>query len=120
MVLIDLQESKDYVENLKAQFKNCNIYFKKNDISKKSSVCEIFKRCVEKLEYIDIVVNCAGIMNEQEIEQTYQTNIVRLLMEYDFLEFLMSELSTVGSNLYLLGSSELYGETQGREGRHNH
>lgn len=76
MVLVDIKKAQNYVDELKSQFKDSEIFFEVCDITNKDSIAEVFKKYFEELGYIDILVNSAGIIHEGNIELTYKVNAV--------------------------------------------
>jgi NADP-dependent 3-hydroxy acid dehydrogenase YdfG len=76
LLLVDLVGTQSYIDDLKTQFKESKIFFEGCDITKKEKIAELFKKYHEKFGYIDILVNSAGIVREDNIELTYQVNVV--------------------------------------------
>lgn len=76
MALLDIHEDKDKFECLKNEFLDANILFWAVDITKRDDVEQTFKNILDKFQQIDIVVNAAGILREDNIERIVMTNLV--------------------------------------------
>lgn len=75
---MDVQDRQ--VETLKAfndEFSGKYIIYIKTDIAKLDQLEKTFKSVIEKFGQIDIVVNTAGIFNDQDVVGTLSVNAVR-------------------------------------------
>lgn len=87
LFVIDLQKLfvLDIVSNFdndkRAELQSCNmdgvIFYKQCDITKKDQMDKLLRSTiVQKLHFIDIFVNAAGIIDEQNPEQVVAVNLV--------------------------------------------
>jgi NAD(P)-dependent dehydrogenase (short-subunit alcohol dehydrogenase family) len=77
--LVDINDDQVYLDELKINFNQCNIFFENADIGRKETVKMIFKKYFDEFGSIDLVVNSAGIINEQNVELTFQVNVVSIV-----------------------------------------
>lgn len=71
----DIQEPHKELVDLLENHKN--VFYEKGDLTDQEFVAAIFRKYVEKLGYIDILINAAGIMNELNVDLTIKVNVVR-------------------------------------------
>lgn len=76
MVLLDICDNKENIQQLKDEFGQANVVFILTDITKRDVVEQTFKRILERFQQIDIVVNCAGVACEKDLERTININLV--------------------------------------------
>lgn len=76
MALLDIGDNGNVTESLGESFKTKRILFEKTDVRSKTNVKNAFKKILEKFNKIDIVINSAGIINEQNVEDTIAINLV--------------------------------------------
>jgi 15-hydroxyprostaglandin dehydrogenase (NAD) len=68
---------------------NKNVYYEKGDVSDKHFVSSIFKKYYNLFGYIDVVVNLAAILDENQIERTQQINVVgTIYTTYEAFEYM--------------------------------
>lgn len=80
MFLLDIVQNFDAEK--RAELQSCNvegvIFYKQCDIAKKDQMEKLLRTdVVQKLHFIDIFVNAAGIINEQNPEQVVAVNLVK-------------------------------------------
>lgn len=75
-MLLDVCENKENVQQLKDEFEQANIVFMLTDVTERDVVEQTFKTILERFKQIDIVVNCAGVFCEQNLELTINVNLV--------------------------------------------
>lgn len=61
---------------LREDFPKQEILFHLTDVTKKDDLERAFKEVNYKFHSIDIVITCAGVIDEQEYELTIDTNLV--------------------------------------------
>lgn len=76
MVLLDVCENEENVEQLKDEFGEANIILMLTDVTKRDEVEQTFKTILERVHQIDIVVNCAGVVGEKDVDRTININLV--------------------------------------------
>lgn len=76
MILLDISENATNVQELAAEFVQANIVLLLTDVTKRNDVEQTFKNILERFHQIDIVVNCAGVACEQDVDRTININLV--------------------------------------------
>lgn len=76
MVLLDICENEENVQQLKDEFGKANIVLMLTDVTKRDDVEQTFNKILKLIQQIDIVVNCAGICCDKDIERTIAVNLV--------------------------------------------
>lgn len=76
-MLLDVANNEESVQQLKNEFQQANIVLFLTDITKRDDVELTFKRILERFQRIDIVVNCAGLVREMDLNRTMNVNLVR-------------------------------------------
>lgn len=79
IALLDIFDNKDKIEALKREFRHANIILLVTDISKRDIIERTYKVIIERFKHIDIVVNCAGLLKESDIDLVINTNLVSSL-----------------------------------------
>lgn len=76
MAVFDIDDSKDTMKQLQTEFPKANVLYKKVDVSNRKEVQQAFNDVHTAFDSIDIVVNGAGIMDEQNVEKSLSVNVV--------------------------------------------
>lgn len=76
MVLLDVCENEENIQQLKDEFGGANVVLMLTDVTRRHDVEQTFNKILELVHQIDIVVNCAGIFNDKDIERTINVNFV--------------------------------------------
>jgi NAD(P)-dependent dehydrogenase (short-subunit alcohol dehydrogenase family) len=76
LVISDYYQANDDTQNLMKA--NKNVFYERGDVSSKEFVQSFFKKYFDKFGYIDVVINLAAILDENQIERTQQINVVRI------------------------------------------
>lgn len=64
------------MQQLKDEFGEANVTLMLTDVSKQDDVEQTFKAILERVHQIDIVVNCAGVFDEKDVDRTININLV--------------------------------------------
>lgn len=76
MILLDVCENEENVQQLKNEFVEVNIIQMLTDVTKRDDVERTFEAILERVHQVDIVVNCAGVVGENDVERTININLV--------------------------------------------
>lgn len=76
MAVIDLKCTEDVLQSLQSASPKASILFQKTDVTKRTDVEKSFATVFQKFGYIDILVNSAGIFDEQNFERIFAVNVV--------------------------------------------
>ena len=76
LIIFDLREDSQVLKYLQDTYKSCMIHYIPVDVTKSESIAEAFKQAKEKLDYIDLVVNGCGLMNDTHLDLTIDINLV--------------------------------------------
>lgn len=75
LIIFDLKENSEVLKNLQDSYKSCQIQYIPVDVTKSESIEKAYKQAKEKLDYIDIVVNGCGLMNDRHLDLTIDINL---------------------------------------------
>lgn len=64
------------LQKLQTESPNATIHYQKTDMTNRADVEKSFKAVYDMFGYIDILVNSAGIFDEQNFERTFAVNVV--------------------------------------------
>lgn len=81
IAILDLGDPNNVTQTLQSRFNNQNVVFIKTDVSKKEQVQSAFAEVISKFNFVDIVFANAGILRENDYEQTFNVNVVRTFIE---------------------------------------
>ncbi|KAI4460843.1 15-hydroxyprostaglandin dehydrogenase [nad(+)] [Holotrichia oblita] len=76
VIAADIAYNEKVIEDLKSKFGDDRVVYVKTDISSKDSFENAFKEAIRLFNNIDILVNCAGFLNEFNWEKEIQVNLV--------------------------------------------
>lgn len=76
MALFDVCDSRNVVEDLSSQFIGKRISFQEVDVRNRSEVKSAFEKVFTDFGGVDIVINAAGIIDEQNPDNTIAVNLV--------------------------------------------
>lgn len=76
VALLDICENRENVQQLQDEFPQANIVYLSLDASIRAAVEETFKQILDRFHQIDIAINCAGILNELDLQRTINVNLV--------------------------------------------
>lgn len=76
VAIIDILENVDGIGQLRSTYPEKNILFIKADVADKTAIDEAYEEITKSFEYLDIVVNVAGIFNDLDVSRTIGVNIV--------------------------------------------
>lgn len=76
MVLLDVSNNKEEVQKLKDEFQHATIDLMLTDITERDVIEQTFKQILGRFKRIDIVVNCAGLVREMDLNRTINVNLV--------------------------------------------
>lgn len=79
VAIIDILENVDGIGQLRSTYPEKNILFIKADVADKAAIDEAYEEITKSFEYLDIVVNVAGIFNDLDVSRTIGVNIVSKL-----------------------------------------
>jgi len=79
VALLDIDYYHEYLENLKDDFPKREVIFHKTDVTKADDVQRAFKEVAHKFKHIDIVITCAGILDEHNYEDMLNINLVGVI-----------------------------------------
>lgn len=74
---MDVIADAEKLAQLQSRFSEANIIPLVTDITKKDAIEGTFQTILDKFKQIDIVVNGAGILREDDLELVIATNLVR-------------------------------------------
>ncbi|XP_059608019.1 15-hydroxyprostaglandin dehydrogenase [NAD(+)]-like [Phlebotomus argentipes] len=77
--LIDLQPGESTVNDWKSRFPSVFITFYRADVTLQEDLELCFKKFTEEIQNLDIVVNCAGILNESEFKKVIEVNLIAVI-----------------------------------------
>lgn len=77
LALLDVIADAEKLAQLQSRFSEANIIPLVTDITKKDAIEGTFQTILDKFKQIDIVVNGAGILREDDLELVIATNLVR-------------------------------------------
>uniref|UniRef100_A0A1I8NR43 Alcohol dehydrogenase n=1 Tax=Stomoxys calcitrans TaxID=35570 RepID=A0A1I8NR43_STOCA len=75
LVVFDLKENSEVLKNWQQTYKSCDISFQPVDVTKSETIEEAYKKSMEKLEHIDVVLNGCGLMNDRYLDLTIDINL---------------------------------------------
>ncbi|CAD7083549.1 unnamed protein product [Hermetia illucens] len=75
VAIIDILENVDGIGQLRSTYPEKNILFIKADVADKTAIDEAYEEITKSFEYLDIVVNVAGIFNDLDVSRTIGVNI---------------------------------------------
>lgn len=67
---------------MRSTYPEKNILFIKADVADKAAIDEAYEEITKSFEYLDIVVNVAGIFNDLDVSRTIGVNIVSKLNQH--------------------------------------
>lgn len=76
LFIFDLKENSVVLKNWRDSYKTSTIDFVAIDVTKTESIEEAYKRAKAQLEYIDVVVNGCGLMDDSHVDLTIDINLV--------------------------------------------
>uniref|UniRef100_T1H1V1 Uncharacterized protein n=1 Tax=Megaselia scalaris TaxID=36166 RepID=T1H1V1_MEGSC len=79
LVILDVVEKPEVIHNLRSNYTETNIDFMAVDVSKKSNIELCLNEIIKKIQYIDILVNGAGIVADQNVELAIAVNLTGLI-----------------------------------------
>lgn len=82
--------SHDVIEKLQSEFPKSTVAFRKTDVTNRSNVESAFNEIHGKYGHIDVLVNSAGIYDEQNFEKTFAINVVCNLFDCLNWEFVLN------------------------------
>ena len=80
-MIVDIRRNENLIDEIKGN-SNVNVKFYKLDIKKKTQIEAVFCKIALELEYIDVLVNCAGICDDTDVELEIATNLVKMLNKF--------------------------------------
>lgn len=78
LALIDLHYRDEIMTVLYESFPEKTIMFHLANVSDKADLERAFKEVMYKFHAIDLVIGCAGVLNEANYQLTLEVNLVRL------------------------------------------
>ncbi|XP_075163381.1 uncharacterized protein LOC142236015 [Haematobia irritans] len=75
LVVFDLKENSDVMKKWQDTYKSSNIYFQPVDVTKSETIEEAYKQSKQKLDYIDVVLNGCGLMDDRYLDLTIDINL---------------------------------------------
>lgn len=78
LAIFDVAYNQEVVDNLQCDFPKSNVLFWKTDISDRSEVESSFKEIQLRYGAIDILINCAGVLDEGDVQKSFSINVVCL------------------------------------------
>lgn len=79
MAVFDLVDPKETEKQLKALFPQNKIIFESVNVKDKADVEKAFKKAIDEFGTIDIVINGAGVLNDNNVENTIGVNILGVI-----------------------------------------
>lgn len=76
LALLDIEYDEGHVEMLTDQFPRCEVIFHLTNVGRKHDVENAFQEIYRRFRAVDIVITCAGILNEQHYEEMVDVNLV--------------------------------------------
>lgn len=64
------------LQELQAEAPNATIHYQPTDVTNRAEVEASFRAIHDKFGYVDILVNSAGVFDEQNFERTFAANVV--------------------------------------------
>ncbi|CAG4996094.1 unnamed protein product [Parnassius apollo] len=93
-------------ESLTEKYGNGKAVFFKCDVT--SDLEEIFRKIIDTYQYVDILINNAGVLNETEIRNTIDVNVTALIeWSFKFWEHMRKDKSGKGGTIINIAS--IYG-----------
>ncbi|XP_015929916.1 15-hydroxyprostaglandin dehydrogenase [NAD(+)] [Parasteatoda tepidariorum] len=111
--LCDVSENaaEDFIKKLPENLKE-NIFFQKCDVTSFNDFKDAFDKTIERFGQINLVVNNAGIMNEQEWKKTIEVNMIGVIHGIQ-LAFLYMGTDNGGSGGDVINTSSRMGFKSG-------
>ncbi|GFR13663.1 15-hydroxyprostaglandin dehydrogenase, partial [Trichonephila clavata] len=107
--ICDIQEDPaiEFIENLSAEHKN-NIIFQKCDVSSFSDFKNAFDKVISTFGRIDVLINNAGILNEQNFQRTVEVNLIGVI-HGTLLAFEYMDISKGGQGGHIINTASITG-----------
>lgn len=78
LIIFDLKENSEILRHLKQTYTSCNIHYIPVDVTKLESIENAYRQAKDIFDYIDIVVNGCGLMNDRYLDLTIDINLVSI------------------------------------------
>lgn len=78
LIIFDLKENTEFLKYLQNTYKSSEIRYIPVDVTKSESIENAYKQAKEIFDYIDIVVNGCGLMNDRYLDLTIDINLVSI------------------------------------------
>ncbi|KAL5292259.1 hypothetical protein ACFFRR_011196 [Megaselia abdita] len=79
LIIVDVVERPQIIKDLQSGFPETKISFMSLDVSKKPEIETCLRKIIQKIEFIDILVNGAGIVADQNVELSIAVNLTGLI-----------------------------------------
>ncbi|XP_073838235.1 alcohol dehydrogenase-like [Musca autumnalis] len=73
--IFDLKENSDVMRHWQESYKSSEICFEPVDVTKTETIEEAYKKVTNKIDFIDVVVNGCGLMNDRHLDLTIDINL---------------------------------------------
>lgn len=105
--MIDVSNLEDASDKLLNEFPGTKIILSKTDVSQLDQVKSALNNIYAQFGAIDLVANCAGIVNEHSVEKTIAVNLVSFLSylsKYQIFSYIMYRAFGLYMNLDRINS----------------
>lgn len=79
LMIFDLKENSEVLQKWRDSYKTCEIYFEPVDATKRETIEGAYERSKVRWDYIDVVVNGCGLMDDRYLDLTIDINLVSLI-----------------------------------------
>ncbi|XP_031633579.1 alcohol dehydrogenase 1-like [Contarinia nasturtii] len=79
IAIFDVMDPSRAISELKSLFPNKTVLFYKVDVRNRSEIECAFKEVVKSFGYVDVLVNCAGIIDERRPKDTIDINLTGVI-----------------------------------------
>jgi len=91
LAICDLSCSQEVLAKLQKESPKATLLFQKTDVTKRQTVVEAFTAVKQQFGYVDILVNSAGIFDEQNFERIFAVNVFGVINGTEVAVELMSK-----------------------------
>ncbi|GJQ75737.1 hypothetical protein Trydic_g17809 [Trypoxylus dichotomus] len=109
IVVADINSAEEIIQNFNAKYGEGRVTFVKTDVSERESFANAFQKTVDTYNNIDILINAAGIIEQDDWQRVIQVNLVGPTLGCELAINTYFPKYKTGANAYIVNISSLAG-----------